>query len=147
MSLGPPTYHSTGETRRPIPKYLYCCYFSCLFSSVLPLHGLRTYCRVLRVAFDSLTHNRLTAVSRLPDHSNSLLSVLLLESSSSTRVTPRPQLHLDCCLQLAQTPRHGAASNRTVQNSLTRQILLTHEDQNPQNCSFGIPISSKMADS
>ena len=45
-----------------------------------------------------LSWKRITAVARLPDHSNSLLSVLLLESSSSTKVTPRPQLHLDCAV-------------------------------------------------
>jgi hypothetical protein len=66
------------------------------------------------VAFASLTHNRLTTFARLPDHSNTLLRVLLLESSSFTRVTPRTQLHLDCAVFNTPT-RHATsvgASNR-----------------------------------
>ena len=66
------------------------------------------------MAFASLTHNRLTTFARLPDHSNTLLRVLLLESSSFTRVTPRTQLRLDCAVFNTPT-RHATsvgASNR-----------------------------------
>jgi len=62
-----------------------------LFSSDLPLHGLWSYGRVWRVAFASLTHNRLTTVARLLDHSNSLLRVL------STRQNAAPRL---CALRI-----------------------------------------------
>jgi hypothetical protein len=69
--------------------------FSCLFSSNHPLNGLWTYGRVWRVAFASLTHNRLTTVARLPDHSNYIMRVLLLKSFLSINAAPRSQLHLD----------------------------------------------------
>jgi hypothetical protein len=49
------------------------------FPYLLPLYGLWARGRVWHVAFSSLTHSRLTTVARLPDHSNSLLRVLLLE--------------------------------------------------------------------
>jgi hypothetical protein len=77
------------------------------------------YGRFWRVAFASLTHNRLSAVARLPDHSNSLLRVLLLESNSFKRATLSPQLHLDCAV-FNSPKRHAVVSRfgsgRTNQN-------------------------------
>jgi hypothetical protein len=97
---------------------------SCLSSSGLQLHGPWAYSRVWRVAFASLTHNRLTAVARLSDHRNSLLLVPLLESFfSKSRSSSAEPPRLRCLLLSTQQKRGPNQSKQAVRASRRKSII------------------------